>query len=314
MDHSFRVGTGGAAQRFIPSELFWSGILQAVSVRFAVIPAAGLGTRNLPATKAIPKELLAIVDKPMIQLVVEEAVGAGITDVVIVTGPNKDAIEAHFRPAPALEAELERKKKTDLLDAVRGTTELANVVFVVQERPLGLGHAVLCARDVVKTEPFAVLLPDELFGGSALVSALIERHKRFDASVIAVMEMPPHEIGNYGVVDPEPVEDDLVRMKDFVEKPDPSDAPSNLGSIGRYVLTPDVLDALEGAEPGSGGEIQLTDGIASVARERDAYAYIHRGPRNDAGRPVGYVKAIIEAAVTHPVIGDDIRQFLGTVR
>ena len=285
-----------------------------MSVRFAVIPAAGLGTRNLPATKAIPKELLAIVDKPMIQLVVEEAVGAGITDVVIVTGPNKDAIEAHFRPAPELEAELERRGKTDLLEAVRRTTEIANVVFVVQEQPLGLGHAVLCARDVVKAEPFAVLLPDELFGGSALVAALIERHQRFDASVIAVMEMPADEIGNYGVVDPEPVEDDLVRMKDFVEKPDPSDAPSNLGSIGRYVLTPDVFDALEGAEPGSGGEIQLTDGIATVARERAAYAYVHRGPRNDAGRPAGYVKAIIEAALADPSIAKDVRSFIETLR
>jgi UTP--glucose-1-phosphate uridylyltransferase len=284
-----------------------------------VIPAAGLGTRILPATKAVPKELLAIVDKPMIQVVVEEAVGAGITDVVIVTGPGKDTLEAHFAPAPALEAELERKGKTALLEAVRAVSELANFTFVVQDAPLGLGHAVLCASGVVGAEPFAVLLPDELFGGPELMTALIERQERFDAPVIAVMEMGPDEIGNYGVVDPEPLgvrgvpdgmERDTVRMKDFVEKPDASDARSNLGSVGRYVLTADVLVALEGAEPGTGGEIQLTDGIATVAREKAAYAYVHRGARNDAGRPLGYVKATIEAALHDDAIAEDVRRFI----
>ena len=282
-------------------------MLRAVSVSTAVIPAAGLGTRILPATKAIPKELLAIVDKPMIQYVVEEAAGAGIRDVVIVTGPGKDALEAHFSHAPQLEAELERKGKTDLLAAVRRTGEIANVAFVTQEQPLGLGHAVWCAKDAVGDEPFAVLLPDELFGGPALLDALVERHERFDASVIAVMEMPPEEICNYGVVDPEDVEPDLVRMKRFVEKPPTADAPSNLGSVGRYVLTPDVFDALEGAEPGTGGEIQLTDGIAKL---RSAYAYVYRGPRNDAGRPAGYVKATIEVALRDEEISADIEAFL----
>lgn len=281
-----------------------------MAVTKAVIPAAGLGTRILPATKAIPKELLAIVDKPMIQYVVEEAAGAGIRDVVIVTSPGKDSLEQHFSPAPELERALANKGKDELLAAVRRTTEIANVSFVTQSEPLGLGHAVLCARDAVGGEPFAVLLPDELFGGPQLLAALIDRHERFDASVIAVMEMPPDEIGNYGVVDPEDVEPDLVRMKDFIEKPEPKDATSNLGSIGRYVLTTAVLDALEGAGPGSGGEIQLTDGIAAVARAEPAYAYIHRGPRNDAGRAFGYVKATIEAALAHPEIGDEFRAYL----
>lgn len=281
-----------------------------MAVTKAVIPAAGLGTRILPATKAIPKELLAIVDKPMIQYVVEEAAGAGIRDVVIVTSPGKDSLEQHFSPAPELERALAKKGKDELLAAVRRTTAIANVSFVTQSEPLGLGHAVLCARDAVGGEPFAVLLPDELFGGPQLLAALIDRHERFDASVIAVMEMPPDEIGNYGVVDPEEVEPDLVRMKDFIEKPEPKDATSNLGSIGRYVLTTAVLDALEGAGPGSGGEIQLTDGIAAVARAEPAYAYIHRGPRNDAGRPFGYVKATIEAALAHPEIGDEFRAYL----
>ncbi len=282
-------------------------------VRTAVIPAAGLGTRILPATKAIPMELLAIVDKPMIQLVVEEAVGAGVAHVVIVTGPDKPALEDHFTPSPRLEAELERKGKTELLDAVRAVNDLATFTFVMQEEPLGLGHAVLCARDAIGDDPFAVLLPDELFWGPELVSALADRQQRFDAPVIAVMEMPPDEIGNYGVVDPEPIEDDLVRMKDFVEKPDPADATSNLGSVGRYVLTTDVLDALEGAEPGTGGEIQLTDGVAAVARAKAGYAYIHRGPRNDAGRPLGYVKATIEAALRDGEIGEDVRAFIASL-
>jgi UTP--glucose-1-phosphate uridylyltransferase len=282
-------------------------------VRIAVIPAAGLGTRILPATKAVPKELLAIVDTPMIQLVVEEAVGAGVTDVVVVTGPDKPALEEHFSPSPRLEAELERKGKTDLLDAVRRVNELATFTFVMQDEPLGLGHAVLCAKDAIGDEPFAVLLPDELFWGPELVDALAQRQERFDAPVIAVMEMGPDEIGNYGVVDAEAVEADLVRMKDFIEKPDPSVAPSNLGSVGRYVLTPDVLDALEGAGPGTGGEIQLTDGIAAVARAKAGYAYIHRGRRNDAGRPLGYVKATIEAAVRDGDISGDVRAFLATL-
>jgi UTP--glucose-1-phosphate uridylyltransferase len=282
-------------------------------VRIAVIPAAGLGTRILPATKAVPKELLAIVDTPMIQLVVEEAVGAGVTEVVVVTGPDKPALEEHFSPSPRLEAELERKGKTDLLDAVRRVNELATFTFVMQDEPLGLGHAVLCAKDAIGDEPFAVLLPDELFWGPELVDALAQRQERFDAPVIAVMEMGPDEIGNYGVVDAEAVEADLVRMKDFIEKPDPSVAPSNLGSVGRYVLTPDVLDALEGAGPGTGGEIQLTDGIAAVARAKAGYAYIHRGRRNDAGRPLGYVKATIEAAVRDGDISGDVRAFLATL-
>ena len=276
----------------------------------AVIPAAGLGTRILPATKAIPKELLCLVDRPMIQYVVEEAVAAGIRDVVIVTSPGKDALEAHFAPAPELERLLEEKGKLDLLEAVRATSELANVTFAVQDEPLGLGHAVWCAHDAIGTEPFAVLLPDELFGGPELLRALVTANERFTAPVIAVMEMSDEDISNYGVVDPEPLEDDLVRMKDFVEKPPASEAPSNLGSIGRYVLTSEVMDALGSTKPGAGGEIQLTDAIATVAREKDGFAFIHRGERHDAGRPLGYLKATVELALRHPELGDDFREFL----
>ncbi len=276
----------------------------------AVIPAAGLGTRILPATKAIPKELLCLVDRPMIQYVVEEAVAAGIRDVVIVTSPGKDALEAHFAPAPELERLLKEKGKLDLLEAVRATSGIANVTFAVQIEPLGLGHAVWCARDAVGSESFAVLLPDELFGGPELLTALIRTSERLKACVIAVMEMPDDEISNYGVVDPEPLEADVVRVKDFVEKPPADRAPSNLGSIGRYVLTPDVMDALGSTKPGAGGEIQLTDAIATVVREKNGYAFVHRGARHDAGRPLGYLKATVELALRHPELGEDFRTFL----
>jgi UTP--glucose-1-phosphate uridylyltransferase len=276
----------------------------------AVIPAAGLGTRNLPATKAIPKELLPIVDRPMIQFAVEEAVSVGIREVIIVTSPDKAALQAHFAAAPPLEAELERKGKDELLRAVRATAEMADVSFVTQEEQLGLGHAVSCARERIGNDPFAVLLPDELFGGGALLGALVDRYRRYDAPVIAVMEMPRHEISHYGVVNPEHIEPDLVRMKDFVEKPAPEDAPSNLGSVGRYLLTTDVLDALDEVGPGSGGEIQLTDGVAAVARARQAYAYVYRGERNDAGRPLGYAQATVDTAAQHPEIGQEFREYL----
>jgi len=277
-----------------------------VSVTKAVIPAAGLGTRILPATKTIPKELLTLVDRPMIQYVVEEAAGAGCTDVVIVVSPDKTALEDYFRPAPTLERALEAKGKNDLLALVRQTTSIANVSFAVQAEPLGLGHAVLCARERIGDEAFAVLLPDELFGGSSLLRALIATYERFDASVIAVMEMPPDEISNYGVVDPEPVDADVVRMKGFVEKPPPDEAKSNLGSIGRYVLTSEIFDALEQTLPGAGGEIQLTDAVSKVG----GYAYIHRGRREDAGRPLGYLKAIVELALEREDIGKEFGEFL----
>ena len=276
----------------------------------AVIPAAGLGTRILPATKAIPKELLCLVDRPMIQYVVEEAAAAGIRDVVIVTGPGKDALAEHFAPSPELEQALEAKGKRDLLQAVRAVSELANVSFVTQDEPLGLGHAVWCARDAVGADPFAVLLPDELFGGPGLLRALTGHHDRFSAPVIAVMQMSPDEISNYGVVDGEVVEPDLVRMKDFVEKPSPHEAPSDLGSVGRYVLTSDVIDALARTTPGAGGEIQLTDAIAAVARETGGYAHVHRGERQDVGRPLGYFKAVVRLALEHPDLGPDVRAFL----
>jgi UTP--glucose-1-phosphate uridylyltransferase len=282
-------------------------------VRKAVIPAAGLGTRILPATKAIPKELLALVDRPMIQYVVEEAAGAGIEEIVIVTSADKQALVDHFSPAPVLEEALERKGKTDLLAAVRETTTIARVGFATQDEPLGLGHAVLCARDAVGDEPFAVLLPDELFFGPQLVHALIERHERLGASVIAVMEMPPDEISNYGVVDPQAgavadgTDHDVVRVARFVEKPAAAEAPSTLGSVGRYVLTPEVFGALERTKPGAGGEIQLTDGIDALD---ECYAYVYRGRRRDAGRPLGYLQATVELGLRNREVGEEFAEFL----
>jgi UTP--glucose-1-phosphate uridylyltransferase len=281
-----------------------------VPVRKAVIPAAGLGTRILPASKAIPKELLALVDRPMIQYVVEEAAGAGIEQIVIVTSPDKQPLVDHFSPAPELEALLQRKGKTDLLQAVRETTTIAEVRFVTQDEPLGLGHAVSRARDAVGNEPFAVLLPDELFFGPQLVRALADRYDGLGASVIAVMEMTPDEISAYGVVDPEPAGDDVVRVKRFVEKPAAAEAPSNLGSVGRYVLAPEVFDLLEATKPGAGGEVQLTDAIDAL---QTCYAYVYTGPRRDAGRPLGYLQATVELGLRNAHIGEEFAEFLTEV-
>ncbi|MGH2760692.1 MAG: UTP--glucose-1-phosphate uridylyltransferase, partial [Actinomycetota bacterium] len=212
--------------------------------------------------------------------------------------------------APELERVLRAKGKDDLLETVRRVEDLANVTFATQTEPLGLGHAVGCAKEHVGSEPFAVLLPDELFGGPGLIDALIRQYERFTSPVIAVMEMPADEISNYGVVDPEPIGNDLVRIKGFVEKPAAADAPSNLGSIGRYVLTPDVFEALDRTAPGAGGEIQLTDAVAAVAREKDGYAFIHRGVRHDVGRPLGFLRATVELALDHPDVGDEFRAYL----
>jgi len=272
--------------------------------RTAVIPAAGFGTRFLPATKAVPKMMLPLIDRPLIQYAVEEAARVDIERIVIVTSRGTDAVEAHFEPAPALEAALEAKGRDDLLHLVRSTSGGADVTFVYQDDQLGLGHAVGCAADVVGDDPFAVLLPDEVMHPEdGLLEALVDACDRYDASVIAVMEMPRSEISSYGVVEPEWVEERLARVLSFVEKPPPEEAPSNLGSIGRYVLTRDVMDAISSTVPGAGGEIQLTDAIASVAASGEAYAYVYRGRRWDVGTPAGHVRATADLAAER----DDLR-------
>lgn len=279
-------------------------------IRKAIIPAAGFGTRLLPATKAQPKEMLPLLDLPMIQYAVEEAAAAGITDVLVVTSRGKGALEDHFDRVAELEGALEESGKDELLARVRAISDLAQVHFVRQPEALGLGHAVACGAAHVSDEPFAVLLPDEIFPDRDLLPALVGAHEQRGASVIAVRDMGRESISRYGSVDPEPVAEGLVRIRGFVEKPSPEEAPSTLGSIGRYVLTPDVFGALEHTGPGAGGEIQLTDAIRTIALDGEAYAHVFEGRRYDIGNVPGHLEATVELAWDHPVFGEPFRAFL----
>jgi len=281
-----------------------------MTVRTAVIPAAGLGTRFLPATKAQPKGLLPIVDTPAIQLVVEEALAAGIEDVIGVIGPGQDALRAHFAPDPGLEAELEARGKTEALAKVHRATR-PEVRFVVQEEALGLGHAVATGSAHIADEPFAVLLADDLIDPSVpLLRDLIAASDRTAASVIASMHVGAREISMYGCIEPGEADGDLVRVTSIVEKPDPADAPSDLAVIGRYVFTPAIVEALGRTEPGSGGEIQLTDAIGLLAADERVYAMpVERG-RFDAGNPLDAIEAQVALALAREDIGPAFRAWL----
>jgi len=281
----------------------------------AVIPAAGLGTRFLPATKAQPKEMLPVVDKPAIQYVVEEAVTAGLDDVLMVTGQGKRALEDHFDQAVELERQLAAAGKEDLLAAVQAVSRLANVHYVRQGQPLGLGHAVGCARFHVREEPFAVLLGDDLIGEQErLLMRMVDLCERSGRSVIAVMEFGDEELGKYGVIDahPDPDQPDVYRVTDMVEKPGKANAPSNLCIIGRYVLTPDIFGHIERTRPGRGGEVQLTDAMKAQAREEPIMAIRFSGVRYDVGSKQDYLRANVELAARDPVLGPAFREFLAT--
>ena len=289
-----------------------------MTIRKAVIPAAGLGTRFLPATKSTPKEMLPIVDKPAIQYVVEEAVRAGLDDVLMITGRSKRSLDDHFDAVPELEAILEAKGDEVRLAQVRRSTEIADVHFVRQGQPKGLGHAVLCARRHVGNESFAVLLGDDLIDErDPLLVEMMELQERTGGSVVALLEVQPEEIGAYGCAAVEPLGDteDHVRVTALVEKPDPAHAPSNLAVIGRYVLHPAVFAVLEKTEPGRAGEIQLTDALATLATMPaesggGVYGVIFRGRRYDTGDPLDYIKAVIQIAAERPDLGPDLREWL----
>jgi UTP--glucose-1-phosphate uridylyltransferase len=290
-----------------------------MTVRKAVIPAAGLGTRFLPATKSQPKEMIPVVDKPGIQYVVEEAVRAGLTDILIVTSRGKITVEDHFDRSLELERHLEVAGKEEELEEVKRIAELADIYFVRQKEPLGFGHAVAVARSHVGDEPFAVLTGDEMVPEARgeeplLVERLIEIYGERNASVVAVVDVPRVEVSAYGVVDAEDIgEPDVFRLRDMVEKPDPADAPSTLASRGRYVFTPDIFDALDRTTEGVGGEIQLTDAIRLLAKEHDVFAYVHDGPMYDVGKKLDYLKATVELALRRDDLADALRDYLREV-
>lgn len=282
-----------------------------MKVRKAVIPAAGLGTRFLPATKAQPKEMLPIVDKPAIQYVVEEAVRAGVTDILIITGRGKRSIEDHFDRSFELEHFLETKGKFDELKEVREISEMAMIHYIRQRDPLGLGHAVLVAEDHVAGEPFAVLLGDDIISErTPLLQEMLKVHERYGRSVIAVQEVARSEIGLYGAIQPEFVEERLARIVSIVEKPAPDEAPSNLAAIGRYILTPEIFDSLRSIAPGKGGEVQLTDAINLLAQDQAVYAYVFEDGRFDVGNKLDYLKATVELAVDREDVGEGLREYL----
>ncbi len=285
-------------------------------VRKAVFPAAGLGTRFLPATKAQPKEMLPIVDKPIIQYGVEEAIQSGIRNIIMVTGRGKTAIEDHFDVSFELENLLENRGKKELLAIVRSISDMINVSYVRQKEALGLGHAVLRASELVGDEPFAVVLADDVIEAPVpCLRQLLDVYGFFGAPVLAVMEVPRESISSYGAIDAEPVShngsnDRVYRIRSMVEKPKPEDAPSNLAIIGRYVLTPEIFDSLQAIDPGSGGEIQLTDALRHLLNRRPIYAVRFDGTRYDAGDKLGFLKATVEYALRRSDLGGPFREYL----
>jgi len=281
-------------------------------LRKAVFPVAGLGSRFLPVTKASPKEMLPIVDKPLIQYAVEEAAAAGITEMIFITGRNKRAIEDHFDKAYELETELELKGKHKLLDMVQGVLpDNCRCIYIRQAEPLGLGHAVLCAAPVVGQEPFAVLLADELMDAEPPVTAyMAERFAREACSLLGVAEVAREQTGNYGIVSVEDAQAEVSRVRSIVEKPAPEEAPSLLAVVGRYVLTPRIFDLLAQARPGRGGELQLTDAIAALLAEERVMAMRLPGKRYDCGSKLGYLKASVEFGLRHPEIGREFARYL----
>ena len=280
----------------------------------AVFPVAGLGTRFLPATKASPKEMLPVVDKPLIQYAVEEAVAAGITDMIFVTGRSKRAIEDHFDKAYELEAELQAKGKTKLLKEVRGLLpENVMCAYVRQAEALGLGHAVLCARHLVGDEPFAVILADDLIDAQVpVMKQMVQVHAKNGGSVIAVQDVPREETSSYGIVSADRISPGISKITAMVEKPRPEEAPSTLGVVGRYILSPRIFHFLENTRPGAGREIQLTDAISRLLREENVLAYEFQGQRYDCGSKLGYLQATVNLALKHPELADDFRGFLTT--
>ena len=282
-------------------------------IRKAVFPAAGMGTRFLPATKSIPKEMLCLVDKPLIQYCVEEAVAAGCSEIIIVTGRDKGAVEDHFDRSPELEAALAAKGKQTLLDALRSLSKLAKIVYTRQAEPLGLGHAILMAKELVGEEPFCVLLPDDIIDSTVpCMKQMVEAFDQTQASILASEVIEGPAISHYGCLDctPDPRDPRLLEIRNLVEKPKFADAPSANAIIGRYILTPRIFQMIEGVKPGAGGELQLTDAIKALMQHEKVYGYRFEGTRYDAGDKLGFLKATVELALERADLGPAFREWL----
>ena len=282
-----------------------------MSVRKAVIPAAGLGTRFLPATKAQPKEMLPIVDKPTIQYIIEEAVASGIEEILIITGRNKRAIEDHFDKSIELEMDLKAKKKDDLLALVEGISNMANIYYIRQKEPKGLGHAVLCAKTFVGNEPFAVMLGDDVVDSEVpCLKQMIDVYNEYKTTILGVQEVDKNSVNKYGIIAHKHIEDRIYKVKGLVEKPAINEAPSNIAILGRYIITPQIFDILEHTNPGAGGEIQLTDALKELLKSEAMYAYNFIGHRYDVGDKLGFLQATVEFALKREDLKYDFMKYL----
>ncbi len=285
--------------------------MRKMKIKKAVIPAAGLGTRFLPATKAVPKEMLPIVDTPTLQYIVEEAASSGIEDILIITGRGKRAIEDHFDKSYELENELARAGKTDYIEGLEYISSLANIHYVRQKQALGLGHAIYCAKSFVGKEPFAVLLGDDIVRAETpCLKQMIDVYEKYGAGILGVREVADKDVSKYGIVDAEFVEESIYRVLDMVEKPALSEAPSNIAVLGRYIITPEIFTILENTRPGAGGEIQLTDALRTLAKMQPMYCYTFEGKRYDVGSKIGFLQATVEYALSRGDIGADFLQYL----
>ena len=284
-----------------------------MKVRKAIIPAAGLGTRFLPATKAQPKEMLPIVDKPTIQYIIEEAVASGIEEILIITGRNKKCIEDHFDKSVELEMELEKNNKTELLDLVRGISDMVDIHYIRQKEPRGLGHAILCAKAFVGNEPFAVLLGDDVVDSEVpCLKQLMDCYKEYKTSILGVQTVAKENVDKYGIVDGIHIEDRVYKVKNLVEKPSVEDAPSNVAILGRYIITPQIFDILSETKPGKGGEIQLTDALQTLIENEAMYAYNFEGRRYDVGDKLGFLQATVEFALKRPELREPFMEYLNS--
>ncbi len=283
-------------------------------VRKAVIPAAGLGTRFLPATKAQPKEMLPIVDKPTLQFIIEEAVASGIEEILIITGRNKSSIENHFDKSVELEMELERAGKDDLLEEVRRISDMANIQYIRQKEPRGLGHAIYCAKSFIANEPFAVLLGDDVvYSETPCLKQMIEAYDEYKTTILGVQEVPDEDVNKYGIVDGKHIEDRIYKVRNLVEKPNVGNAPSNIGILGRYIINPAIMEAIEETKPGKNGEIQLTDALNILAQREAMYAYVFEGKRYDVGNKQGFLEATVEFALRRDDLRDEFLSYLENV-